>query len=92
MRTFSKQLSDLSDYALEISGIKNKYTEEDIMNASLVFFEVFSSLMYDHHNGKLNQEQMEMLFTEAGKSIHQTIKLFTGIDTKEYLKDKKETE
>jgi len=92
MKTFSKQLSDLSDYALEISGIKNKYSEEDMINASLIFFEVFSSLMYDCHKSKLNQDQMEILFTEAGKSIHQTIKLFTGIDTKEYLKDKKETE
>jgi len=92
MKTFAKQLYDLSDYALEISGIKNKYNEEDMINASLVFFEVFSSLMYDNHKGKLNQEQMEVLFREAGESMRQTIKLFTGIDTKEYLKNQKEIE
>lgn len=86
MQTYSKQLSELSDYALTISGTKNNYTDEDMMNASLVFFEVFSSLMYDRHKEHLNEEQMIELFIEAGKSIHQTIKLFTGIDTKEFFK------
>ncbi len=83
METFSKQLSELSDFALAINGTKNKYNKEDIFNASLVFFEVFTSLMYDHHKDKLTQEQLEILAEEAGKSIHQTIKLFTVIDLKE---------
>ena len=84
METFSKQLSELSDFALTISGTKNKYNKEDIFNASLVFFEVFTSLMYDHHKDKLSQEQLEILSEEAGKSIHQTIQIFTGVDLKDY--------
>ena len=82
METFSKQLSELSDFALTISGTKNKYNEEDIFNASLVFFEVFVSLMHDNHKDRLTQEQLEILAEEAGKSIHQTVKLFTGVDLK----------
>jgi len=83
METFSKQLSELSDFALTIRGTKNKYNKEDMFNASLVLFEVFTSLMYDHHKAKLNQEQLEILAEESGRSIHQTVKLFTGVDLKE---------
>ena len=82
MNTFKKQLSDLSDYALTISGTKNVYTAEDMANASLVFFEVFSSLMYDYHGGRLTEDQLKQLFMEAGKSIRQTILIFTGADMK----------
>jgi len=82
METFSKQLSELSDFALTINGTKNNYGKEDILNASLIFFEVFASLMYDYHEDKLSQEQLEILSEEAGKSIHQTIKIFTGVDLK----------
>lgn len=83
--TFSKQLSDLSDFALTINGTKNDYNKEDMFNASLVFFEVFTSLMYDHHKDKMTQEQLEILGEEAGKSIHQTVEIFTGIDLKDRL-------
>ena len=86
METFSKQLSELSEYALVINGTKNRYSEEDMINATLVFMEVFSSLMFDYHSGKLNEEQMVELFVKAGESIGQTIKIFTGIDTKEHFK------
>ena len=83
METFSKQLSELSDFALTIRGTKNKYNKGDMFNASLVLFEVFISLMHDHHKAKLTQEQLGILANEAGRSIHQTVKLFTGVDLKE---------
>ena len=85
MQTFKKDLSDLADFALEISGTKNAYTDEDMMNATFVFFEVFSSLMFDHHRDKLDIDQMSLIAVEAGNSISQTIKLFTGVDTKEFF-------
>ncbi|MCD6435585.1 MAG: hypothetical protein J7L15_04290, partial [Clostridiales bacterium] len=84
--TFSGQLSELSDFALAINGIKNEYNEDDLVNASLVFMEIFSSLMFDCHANKLDQTQMGTLFEEAGTTMHQTIKVFTGIDIKEVLK------
>ena len=86
MQTFAKQLSELDDYALAINGVKNDYNAEDLENASLVFMEVFASLMFDCNQEELNQSQMEILFEEAGTSVHQTIKLFTGIDMKEINK------
>lgn len=86
METFKKQLSNLADFALEINGIKNDYNEDDLINATLVFMEVFSSLMFDHYKSKLTEEQLTKLFEEAGTSFRQTIKLFTNIDMAEHLK------
>ncbi len=83
MKTFAKQLSELSDFALTINGTKQQYSEQDMFNATLVFFEVFSSLMFDNHKGILTQEQLEQIAEEAGKSIGQTVKLFTGVDLKD---------
>lgn len=88
MKTFKKELSDLASYALEIKGLKNEYKDEDILNAVLVFMEVFSSLMYDYHKDKISQEQMEVIFQEAGNSLRQTVNVFTGIDmTKIFSKE-----
>ena len=39
--------------------------------------------MYDNHKGALTQEQLEVIAEEAGKSIGQTVSLFTGIDLKD---------
>ena len=83
METFAKQLSELSDFAAVIRGTKNEYKKEDMVNATIVFFEVFSSLMYDYHKDQLTKEQLEIISGEAGKSIGQTVKLFTGVDFKE---------
>lgn len=85
MKTFKAQLSDLADFALEINGTKNDYTDTDMINATLVFMEVFGSLSFDYYKNKLNEEQMCTIFEEAGKSIKQTIEIFTGIDTKAYF-------
>lgn len=83
MKTFASQLKELSDFALTLSGTKQQYSEKDMFNATLVFFEVFSSLMFDNHKGILTQEQLEIIAEEAGKSINQTIQLFTGVDLKD---------
>lgn len=82
MKTFKAQLNELSDFALEISDVKNDYTEDDMANAMLIFLEVLASLAYDEHKPKLTEAQLLELFIECGKSIHQTILVFTGIDLK----------
>lgn len=77
---FQEKLEELADEALENAGKDGFYTEMDMFNATLVFIEVFSSRFYNNHKGKLNLEQLCNLFEEAGKSLHQSILLFTGDD------------
>ena len=77
---FKIMLGEISTQALEIAGNKYDYSDEELSDAMLVFVEVFMSKMYDFHKDKLTQAQLEELATEAGKSMRQTVLLFTGVD------------
>lgn len=77
---FNKKIDKLSMEVLKHSGIYREYTDEDLSNVTLIFTEVFVAKMYDKHSKKLGQQGMEKLAAEAGESLRQTIKVFTGID------------
>jgi len=81
-----KEINKLALKVLKGLGIYREYSDEDLMDAVLIFMEVFTAKMHDHHKEKLSQEQLEMLAEEAGKSIRQTILLFTGVDMHKVLK------
>ncbi len=70
----------LSNLILEYSGVYREYSDEDLANATLIFEEVFMARMYKNNIDRLNKEQRIKLAEEAGKSIRQTILLFTGVD------------
>ena len=70
----------LSDLVLENTGEYREYSDTDLMSATIVFQEVLLAKMYDAHSKKITQKQMLKLTEEAGKSLRQTIKLFTGVD------------
>lgn len=76
----------LADLCLEAPQEHQNYTEKDMENATLIFMHFFTDLMYTHHKDKLTEEQMLMLAEEAGKSIRQTLILFTGLDMREIVK------
>lgn len=77
---FKIELEKISLTALETSGVHTSYTDMQLSDAMLVFIEVFMNKMYDFHKDKLTQEQMEKLAEESGKSLRQTVLLFTGVD------------
>ena len=81
-----KEIDKLSMKILKNSGVYCIYSDMDLMNATTIFMEVFLAKLYDKHKGKLSQEELEKLATEAGKSLHQTVKIFTGVDLKKVLK------
>lgn len=80
METFSRKLHELSELAAEASKSYHRYNKDDIVNASIIFFEVISSMSYDYHGGKVTKEQAKLIIKEASKSIAQTVKVFTGVD------------
>lgn len=77
---FKIELEKISLTALEASGVHSNFTDMQLSDAMLVFIEVFMNKMYDFHKDKLTQEQMEKLAEESGKSLRQTVLLFTGVD------------
>ena len=80
-------MSDLADIVLENSGVHRKYSDEDLFNATIILMEVFTAKMYDKHKKKLTLPGLTKLSEEAGKSLNQTILLFTGVDLKKVFKN-----
>ena len=77
----------LAAMALNMAGTKYDYkTDKELLEASLIFMEVFMSKFYDHFSSKVSKSQLEWASTEAGKQFHDLILKFTGIDMKEVLK------
>lgn len=77
---FNKKIKKLSDEMVENSGVYRKYNDMDLTNATFIFIEVMLAKTHDKHNKKISQKGMEILVEEFGKSLRQTIKLYTGVD------------
>lgn len=84
---FKIKLTEAGDYALRISGEKHEYSEEDLINATLIFTEVVNNLMFDHLSKTIRIEGMTILAEEFGKNMRQTIQLATGLDMHEVVKN-----
>ncbi len=76
-----------SDLVLENPGEYREYSDTDLMNATLIFQEVLMAKIYDAHSKKTTPKQLLKLVGDAGKSLRQTIKLFTGIDMYDVAKN-----
>lgn len=77
---FKIELDQIAKTCLEISGTKTEYTNQQLADSALPFMEVFMNKMFDFHKDKITPDQMEELAEEAGKSLRQTVLLFTGVD------------
>lgn len=73
-------LDRLANLCLENSGKKSQYSDTDLVNVTLALSEVIMSKCHDYHKQLLTQEQMELLAEELGKSLRQTILLYTNVD------------
>jgi len=82
----SIKTEQLAMMCLDNSSKYHKYTDKDLENATIVFMHFFMEKMYENQVGKIDQPQMLKLAEEAGKSIRQTILLFTGKDMHEIVK------
>lgn len=80
-----KKIEKLANEMLEKSETHRKYSDMDLANATFIFMEVMMAKTWDKHAKKVNMPGMEMLAEELGKSIRQTIKLYTGIDMHEVV-------
>ncbi|NHZ84595.1 MAG: hypothetical protein GWP19_01780 [Planctomycetia bacterium] len=83
----NKKINKLATEILENIGVYREYTDEDLANTVLILQEVFMAKMYQYHKDKLTLKQLGKLATEAGKSLRQTILLFTGVDLHKVYKE-----
>ena len=80
LESWAYMLDLVANDAVNMAGTHHKWDDKALVDATLILMEVFMCKMYDKHKDKLTQKQMEELAHEAGASMRQTIKLFTGID------------
>ena len=81
----NKKIEKLANEMLEKSGTYRKYSDIDLANATFIFIEIMLAKTWEKHRNKVNKEGMMMLAEELGKSIRQTIKLYTGVDMYEVV-------
>jgi len=77
-----EKLEKLFLVCLENSGVYREYTDEELFQACFIFTEVFMAKMHKEHKNKIGFDELCTLAEEAGKSLHQTVLLFTGVDLK----------
>lgn len=76
------KLEKLFFVCIKNAGEYREYTDHELFQASFIFQEVFMARLYKHNVDKYEFEGLCKLTEEAGKSIHQTVQLFTGVDLK----------
>ena len=80
-----RDINNLFEYLLNNAGEYRDYTDEELKSVTFIFTEVLLAKTFDKHKDKVTQKGMQELAKELGGSIHQTIKVFTGVDLKEVL-------
>lgn len=90
----TKGIDLLADLALEMDASNESaailYTDEDAMNALLIFNHVCGNiLIHRHQNDGLDIERASAVSVRMGGLLRQLFKSFTGIDPHEYYKAKK---
>ena len=80
-------LEKLSNVCLGVSEECKEYSDEDLLNAVIVFQEVFMGKMFEFHKDKgLSVKQMEAIAMAAGKSLRSKLIIYTGKDPHKLLK------
>lgn len=82
-------IKELSNRAFEINGNKIDFSDKELFDVTVIFFEVFSSKMYDYNlKKKVSSDKMLQNAHQSGKEIREVIKTFTGVDMKKIFKSK----
>lgn len=80
-------LDYLADLCLEDNGNFREYTDENLLNATLIFNTILLDLTYQYQKPKLSEEQTLVIVEELGKNLRQHILLATGKDTHKLVRN-----
>ena len=74
-------LSKIADVCLATATDKKDYTPTDLLNATLIFQDVFMNKIFDYQQSKeMAVDTAQAEGEEAGQQLRDIIKQFTGID------------
>lgn len=77
-------LSKIADVCLATATDKKEYTDVDLLNATLIFQDVFMNKIFDYQQSKnMSEDTSTAEGEEAGRQLRDIIRQFTGIDMHE---------
>ena len=80
------EIEELSNKCLENAGNYTKYSGIDMVNATLIFQEVFAPLLFDKTRGT-SKKYSSYRAEKAGRDLRMYILRYTGYDMHKVLKD-----
>lgn len=92
MNPYELILEEIAKGLLEVAEIKPNYTDNALLNATLIFQSVFMDKVYDcmQRDGISQEDQLKMV-QSAGEELRRVIHTYTGLDTRELANKYNET-
>lgn len=92
MNPYELILEEIAKGLLEVAEIKPNYTDNALLNATLIFQSVFMDKVYDCMQGDgISQEDQLKMVQSAGEELRRVIHTYTGLDTRELANKYNET-
>lgn len=92
MNPYEPILEEIAKGLLEVAEIKPNYTDNALLNATLIFQSVFMDKVYDCMQGDgISQEDQLKMVQSAGEELRRVIHTYTGLDTRELANKYNET-
>ena len=87
-KQYVKTLQELADTSLARNGEYYQYSDEALIDVTVIFNEVFLSKMFDFKKDKLPEKEMYAIATESGTALRKLIIKYTGINMHKAVKTK----
>lgn len=86
MNPYEPILEEIATGLLEVAEIKPNYTDNALLNATLIFQSVFMDKVYDcmERDGIPQEDRLKMV-QSAGEELRKIIHIYTGLDTVELV-------
>jgi hypothetical protein len=96
MNAYEPIFKELADNLLKVSEIKPNYSDNAMLDVTLIFQSVFMDKIFDNQDyDDMGYEHRSEMVEQAGKDLRKLIHTYTGLDTvqlvKNYLSSKTQT-
>jgi hypothetical protein len=89
MNPYEPILKEIATGLLEVAEIKPNYSDDAMLNATLIFQSVFMDKIYDNQNfDNMDMEDRIKMVQTAGEELRKLIHTYTGLDLHKLVNQK----
>lgn len=86
MNNYEPILNELATGLLEVAEIKQNFSNNAMLDATLIFQSVFMDKIFDNQNfDNMNFDDRCKMVTKAGEELRKLIHTYTNLDTKKLV-------